>query len=274
MEVLVWLIVFAILLWAAWHWFLAAWLEKRGFLGYLRGRKAATRIPDEVYYEQAADEIRKGQILKGLWAKAWSEAEGNENKAQALYIKLRVAAMKDEVARKVADDPTPASTDAAGKIMIACPRCDGNLRLPADKVLDVRCPKCMNEFRVDTNLPVTYLPFEDVSGQLVSRLGRFKFFFYSAGNLIAAIVLGVMVEKGEMPPGLPPWNWTTTAIILISVFYYILLVARIRDVGKSSWTAVYGAIPGLNLLLFLYLFVVPGMPGRNRYGPANDRVFM
>ena len=40
-------------------------------------------------YELIAEEIDTGNTQKALWTKAFSEAEGDENKTKALYIKYR-----------------------------------------------------------------------------------------------------------------------------------------------------------------------------------------
>jgi len=52
-------------------------------------------IDEEKFYELAYDEIESGNLKKGLWAKAFSEAEGDEKKAKALYIKYRFDQKKD-----------------------------------------------------------------------------------------------------------------------------------------------------------------------------------
>ena len=44
---------------------------------------------EEDAYEFAAKEVEKESYKKGLWAKAFSDAEGNEKKQAALYIKYR-----------------------------------------------------------------------------------------------------------------------------------------------------------------------------------------
>ena len=44
---------------------------------------------DKKNYELIADEIDTGNTQKALWTKAFSEAEGDENKTKALYIKYR-----------------------------------------------------------------------------------------------------------------------------------------------------------------------------------------
>ena len=50
---------------------------------------------EEDIYELAYEEIESGGLKKGLWAKSFSEAEGNENKAKALYIKYRFDQIKE-----------------------------------------------------------------------------------------------------------------------------------------------------------------------------------
>ena len=50
---------------------------------------------EEEFYELAYEEIESGNLKKGLWAKAFSEAEGDENKAKALYIKYRFDQIKE-----------------------------------------------------------------------------------------------------------------------------------------------------------------------------------
>ena len=274
MDTLILLIFIGALFWAAWHWFLADWMERVGLLGYIRGRTAATKIPDEVYYEQAAAEIKAGNLREGLWAKAWAEAAGDEKSAQARYIKLRVAAMKDEVTRKFSEESgKEPQADADGNTVISCPKCSGGLRVPVGKLLDVQCPKCSHEFRVDTEGGITFLPVEDNSDQIVGRIGRLKFFAIGFANFVAAMVLNIMVKEGGAPVPFPPWNWSTTVFIAVVVIYYVLLVARVRDVGHSSWTALWGVFPGLNLIFVFYLLVKPGQITRNRYGLPNEGLF-
>jgi hypothetical protein len=50
---------------------------------------------EEEFYELAYEEIESGNLKKGLWAKSFSEAEGDENKAKALYIKYRFDQIKE-----------------------------------------------------------------------------------------------------------------------------------------------------------------------------------
>lgn len=49
---------------------------------------------EEDLYAQVIKELNDDGPRKGLWAQSFAEAEGNENKAKALYIKYRVAQLK------------------------------------------------------------------------------------------------------------------------------------------------------------------------------------
>lgn len=48
---------------------------------------------DELY-ERVADELRQNSLRQGLWAKAFAEADGDKAKAQAAYIRYRVAELQ------------------------------------------------------------------------------------------------------------------------------------------------------------------------------------
>lgn len=56
-------------------------------------------IPDELdehLYAVAASELASSQARPGLLAKAYSDSEGDEQKARARYMKLRVAQLRRE----------------------------------------------------------------------------------------------------------------------------------------------------------------------------------
>jgi len=48
------------------------------------------------FFEFAWDELSNGTIQKGIWARAYSETEGDEQKAKSIYIKLRVPQLEAE----------------------------------------------------------------------------------------------------------------------------------------------------------------------------------
>lgn len=61
-----------------------------------KAKLAAQKLAEEQLYEFAAEEIAANNIRPGLWAKAIAEADGDDAKAKARYIKLRIETMKAE----------------------------------------------------------------------------------------------------------------------------------------------------------------------------------
>lgn len=51
-------------------------------------------MTDERFFEIASEEIKAGVVRPGLRAKAFSEADGNEARSQALYLKYRAAQLE------------------------------------------------------------------------------------------------------------------------------------------------------------------------------------
>lgn len=57
-------------------------------------------IRDEEFYSAVAQELASGQVHQGIWAKALSDSDYDENKAKARYIKLRVRSIKNDLAEQ------------------------------------------------------------------------------------------------------------------------------------------------------------------------------
>lgn len=70
------------------------------------------------YWEIASDECEGENRKKGLWAKCFSEADGDENKAKAKYLKLRVIELKSGN-----KDETQVIQNQAKPTTISCPKC-------------------------------------------------------------------------------------------------------------------------------------------------------
>lgn len=55
-------------------------------------------VPDEPLYETVVAELAKRDIKPGLWAKAFAESQGDKEQAKAVYIRLRVEQLRNDVA--------------------------------------------------------------------------------------------------------------------------------------------------------------------------------
>lgn len=60
----------------------------------------STNMSEDEIYEKIMNEIDNDQKVKSLWAKAFAESDGDENKAKALYIKLRLQSISNENIKK------------------------------------------------------------------------------------------------------------------------------------------------------------------------------
>jgi hypothetical protein len=56
----------------------------------------ADRLVEEKLYELVHRELESGERRDGLWAKAFQNSQGDEQKTNALYIGYRVQSIKDE----------------------------------------------------------------------------------------------------------------------------------------------------------------------------------
>mgnify|MGYP001489139306 CR=1 FL=1 len=57
----------------------------------------ASRRLEEDLYGIALDEVENNKIRKGLHAKALAKADGNKEKADGIYLKLRVQSIMDSI---------------------------------------------------------------------------------------------------------------------------------------------------------------------------------
>ena len=62
----------------------------------MKPRYDTGKFDDEPIYALALAEVNAGNARPGLWAMALAEADGDEQKARALYIKLRVEAERQQ----------------------------------------------------------------------------------------------------------------------------------------------------------------------------------
>ena len=83
---------------------------------------AAKRLNEEQIYEQIAVEIAEGAVKAGLCTQAIAQADGNEARIEACYIKLRFQNLKDEMQaaeaaafQKARDDEKKAKEQAKKK---------------------------------------------------------------------------------------------------------------------------------------------------------------
>lgn len=70
-----------------------------GILDSIKSSIGISDVADERFYEAVAAELAQGGMRPGLWTKALADSNLDEKRAKARYIRLRVAALKEEAAR-------------------------------------------------------------------------------------------------------------------------------------------------------------------------------
>lgn len=136
--------------WIAWRLFLRKWAKSFPIFSSIYGAIVVRKIPIEIFYEQATQEIEENTINRGVWAKAWSDAEGNNTKARALYIRYRAQEIRHDASNKIAK---AAFNRREEQSVVSCPRCSQKCRVPAGRKLNINCPKCKTQFSTHTPPP-------------------------------------------------------------------------------------------------------------------------
>jgi hypothetical protein len=74
--------------------------------GNLVAEEGLTEQSDD-HWERAYNEVNGGERVTAIWARAFSEADGDESKAKALYLKYRINQLESKVGEKVTDKVSP-----------------------------------------------------------------------------------------------------------------------------------------------------------------------
>jgi hypothetical protein len=79
-------------------------------------------MKDDILYDEVARELQAQAMVPGVWARAFSEADGNLDGARALYIKYRVAQLAEARSQQVSADRRAAAQAAKKRASIALRR--------------------------------------------------------------------------------------------------------------------------------------------------------
>ena len=71
--------------------------KAKQYFGMTARQQAASKEIEYLLYEKVAEDIEQGFRDKGVWTKAFVEAEGDENKTKAKYIALMVLQLQLQI---------------------------------------------------------------------------------------------------------------------------------------------------------------------------------
>lgn len=94
------------------------------------------------------------------------------------------------------------------------------------------------------------------------RAGRPEYWWF----FLFYIILAVIASAIDAVVGLGVLG----IIVFLALIVPSLAVGarRLHDTGKSGWLQLLGLIPCVGLIILIVLFVQPGNPAENAYGPA------
>ena len=113
------------------------------------------------------------------------------------------------------------------------------------------------------------------------RVSRVQFLAYSTFNALIALMLvaflfvmigGFQGMRNAGSEQLPMSLLGASSVGVVVLFYLQLAVSkrRFNDLNKTGWLALLMLVPGVNILVYLYLLAVEGTAGANYYGlPAR-----
>jgi hypothetical protein len=89
------------------------------------------RRREESRYEEVLREIQDGQRIDGVWAKSFSESDGDLPKSLARYIRYRMEGIRDdeEVSRQIARAVLEKESTAESSIVLPKPKLDTEVKI-------------------------------------------------------------------------------------------------------------------------------------------------
>jgi hypothetical protein len=82
----------------------------------------STQAEDEAYHAEARREMSSGAFRRGIWANALVEAKGDKSQATQIYIRERVAMLKEEEQRAEAEEASRRRSAVAVEMLMAFPQ--------------------------------------------------------------------------------------------------------------------------------------------------------
>lgn len=163
------------------------------------------------------------------------------------------------------------------KIVVVCPKCAQKLKVPGDRNVVAKCPRCGNNFetfqgkqfsqyetRLDERTIWNKNPFS-----AKGKLSRLQFFITTSilGAIFVATAIPTVYLREErtynmihnIPNSGSDLSFWTLAILanIMVVLLIFAFVKRLRDVNKSPWWLFICFIPFVVWFVWLYLVFKP-----------------
>ena len=203
---------------------------------------------EEQIYEMAFTEYQNNAQRPGLWAKALSEALGDNQKAQAIYIRLRAEQLIEEqnAQRRVINE-----AERSSPVQFNCPSCGRKLQLTKGELADTAasrnpnwnrsCSVCKTVFDCRTVIPdqsfslKTPSPPMHKTGQVVPPPSPTNADKWSSGAMLGLVLVSIFIPLVGLILGLtnnqasPEKKQQAKTLLIISIIMmaigFVLMVA-------------------------------------------------
>lgn len=149
-------------------------------------KTAISSSDNDTFYQQAYEELENRQMDKVLWAKIFAQCNGNENKAKAQYITVRVERLATEQSVLSSQPVTMSPDDQKKRNIESVAKAKSYLALPAD----CGWPGAMNATPETTFLFTNGFPDNEAAKNLLLNLEK--------KNLRELDVGGRSINVGDM----------------------------------------------------------------------------
>ena len=108
-----------------------------------------------------------------------------------------------------------------------------------------------------------------------SRRSEFWYYFLFLILIIFLFLyffLNVLVHLSKKKYGVLLFPFVSAFLIFVTVSFLSLIVRRLHDIGKSTWSCFYFFIPILGAILFFFFMMKDSTPEKNKYGDSPKHV--
>jgi len=194
------------------------------------GIKETNVIHHDAFYGDVAKEMQENRLIPGVWARAFAEADGDKNRAKAIYIKYRILQLEED---RLSQEGSYGFSERARRSEAGGQE-DLHLIVPVKHQSDKNILKacflalCLLSFVSvfsfnPADISLLHDPPSSPAHNLLGSFGAWFAFsgfllFGAAGYFIPFLFLvgGILISIRHAKPTCPIWLWLAVGLIAVS----------------------------------------------------------
>ena len=197
---------------------------------------------EERFYAMAAEDLSQNKLSQSVWGKAFSLAVGDEPKAKALYISLRVNQLESDYQQSILDLLRSSKSEILAGKRFLCPYCESQTAAEVENVdffvhmiegipsKRYRCKSCrralQTDFDGDSVGSVTQEPRKSNNGFGVTGfcLGMASTLLFHFGILPVFAVVASLIGLVTYDPVTQKNRWMAVVGLLFGLIYTVMML--------------------------------------------------